>query len=57
MVEHAPALEALTVHTTQLLPEEFFSETIPTSFFHDAARHARHHLSQELSPKVKFCVV
>lgn len=57
MVEHAPALEALTVHTTQLLPEACFPETIAPSFFHDAGRHARDHLRQELSPKVKFCVV
>uniref|UniRef100_A0ACD5Z8C8 Uncharacterized protein n=1 Tax=Avena sativa TaxID=4498 RepID=A0ACD5Z8C8_AVESA len=57
MVEHAPALEALTVHTTQLIPEACFPDAVAPSSFHDAGRHARDHLRKGLSPKVKFCVV
>ncbi|XP_047071642.1 F-box/FBD/LRR-repeat protein At1g13570-like isoform X1 [Lolium rigidum] len=56
IVEHAPALQSLTVSTTQLLPEEYFVDTVDRSFFGRAAWHARYHLSQKLSPTVKLCV-
>ncbi|CAM0947335.1 unnamed protein product [Alopecurus aequalis] len=57
IIEQAPALETLTVHTTQLLPEACFPEEIGPTFFHDAGRHARDHLRKELSPRVRLCVV
>ena len=57
IVQHAPALEALTVDTTQLLPEECFPDKVDSSFLHHVTRHARDHLSQELSSKVKLCVL
>jgi hypothetical protein len=59
IVENAPALEVLTVETTQRLSEDVYANLIcrKKACSERAALHAGACLNGKLSPKVKLCVM
>jgi hypothetical protein len=59
IVENAPALEVLTVETTQRLYQDVYADRIcrKRACSGCVALHAESCLSGKLSPKVKLCVV
>uniref|UniRef100_A0A0E0EKL7 At1g61320/AtMIF1 LRR domain-containing protein n=1 Tax=Oryza meridionalis TaxID=40149 RepID=A0A0E0EKL7_9ORYZ len=57
VVENAPALESVTIETTQILYEDKIDNKIRDTWFEHAATAARSFLLGKISPNVELCIL